>query len=212
MGLKLSRKICAHNTRVNILAQIEKWATISGPESVLGYWMCGMAGTGKSTIAMSTCQILKARGILAGSFFCSRQIPECRDYALIIPTLVYQLAMFSEIFADALRDSLVKKPDLGTKQPNVQLEELLIKPWKAVTKSGALRGHMLVMVMDALDECENISLVLRPLVAAIQKQQIPGLKFFLTSRPEQQIQMTLHSSLTDTLPIQKVQQFLLHNV
>ncbi|KIK59415.1 hypothetical protein GYMLUDRAFT_111311, partial [Collybiopsis luxurians FD-317 M1] len=78
---------CMEGTRKEILAGIEKWASDS--DTPLGYWICGMAGTGKSTIAKSMCLRLEDQHVLAGSFFCSQQIPECRDYHFIIPTLAY---------------------------------------------------------------------------------------------------------------------------
>ena len=209
IGVKFSRKFCTPDTRQNILAEIEKWAI--APDSMLGYWMCGMAGTGKSTIAMSTCKMLKDKDILAGTFFCSRQIPECRDYCLIIPTLAYQLARFSRTFAASLVDILSTDPDITSKGPDAQIQTLLIKPWKAVTMAGKMGSYMPVIIIDALDECENVSLTLKPLVSAIQQRLLPGLKFFLTSRPEQEIQLTLHSKLAD-IPIQKVQEFILHHV
>lgn len=209
IGVRFSRRFCTPGTRLNILAEIEKWAT--EPDSKLGYWMSGMAGTGKSTIAMSACKILKDKHVLAGTFFCSRQIPECRDYQLVIPTLAYQLARFSRTFASSLVDILSGDPDLATKSPDVQVQELLVKPWRVVNKTGNMGFYAPVIVLDALDECENISLVLKHLVSAIQQRLLPGLKFFLTSRPTQEVQLTLHSKPSDT-PIQIVHEFILHNV
>ncbi|KAE9386283.1 hypothetical protein BT96DRAFT_981789 [Gymnopus androsaceus JB14] len=169
-------------------------------DNMLGYWMSGMAGTGKSTIAMSICKALEEKQLLAGTFFCSRQIPECNDYRLIIPTLAYQLARFSRTFAKFLGKVLDENPDLPSKKPDILIKELLIEPWKAVTKSGKMGAHMPVIVIDALDECENVLSALKPLISAIQKRQMPGLKFFLTSRPE--IQQTNS----------QIQEFILHNV
>lgn len=209
IGVRLSRKFCTPGTRQNILADIEKWAI--SPDSRLCYWMCGMAGTGKSTIAMSTCKMLNDRGILAGTFFCSRQIPECRNYHLIVPTLAYQRARFSETFAESLVDTLGADPDITVKSLDAQVQALLVEPWKAVIMAGKMGSYMPVVIIDALDECEDVSLALQPLVSAIQQRQLPGLKFFLTSCPEQEIQLSLHSKLPYT-SIQEVQEFILHNV
>lgn len=209
IGVKFARKSCCPGTREKILADIEIWATSSNPDNMLGYWMCGMAGTGKSTIAMSICKILKGKKVLAGTFFCSRQIPECRDYHLVIPTLAYQLAKFSKTFAMSLRDILRKDRDLPIKMPEEQLKALLIEPWMAVTKAGKMGTHMPVLVIDALDECETVVLVLKPLISAIQEQRLPGLKFFLTSRPEVATPQLMHTNLSDTFEIEK---FILHNV
>lgn len=114
IGVKFSHRFCTPGTRQNILAEIDEWA--SSPDSMLGYWMCGMAGTGKSTIAMSISKMLKEKDILAGTFFCSRQIPECRDYRLLVPTLAYQLARFSKTFAASLMSTLSADPDITVKK------------------------------------------------------------------------------------------------
>lgn len=209
IGIQYSRKFCSPGTREKILTDIQEWATTSKPDNMLGYWMCGMAGTGKSTIAMSTCKILKDKGLLAGTFFCSRQILECRDYRLVIPTLAYQLARFSKTFAMSLGDILSEDPDLPTKKPDEQVKALLIKPWMKVTEGGKMGKHTPVVVIDALDECEGISLVLKPLISAIQNKELPGLKFFLTSRPEVAIQQLMDTNHADA---SKVKEFILHNV
>ncbi|KIK66421.1 hypothetical protein GYMLUDRAFT_38211 [Collybiopsis luxurians FD-317 M1] len=132
IGIQNARKFCSTNTRVQILADIEAWAGSLNHNTPSGYWISGMAGTGKSTIAMSMCKTLRTKGILAGSFFCSRQIPECRDYRLIIPTLSYELAKFSGVFANALKDSLAMDFDFVTKNPAEQTKKLLIEPWSKV--------------------------------------------------------------------------------
>ncbi|KIK55441.1 hypothetical protein GYMLUDRAFT_106348, partial [Collybiopsis luxurians FD-317 M1] len=140
---------CVEGTRVQILAEIEQWAL--GTDSLPGYWICGMAGTGKSTIAKSMCLILEAQNNLAGSFFCTRQIPECRDYRFIIPTLAYQLAHFSTNFNIRLRRLLNQDPDIVTKSPIVQVCKLLIEPWLACIEAREMASP--VIVLDALDEC-----------------------------------------------------------
>src|SRR5579875_3196079 len=152
IGIQYARKLCSPGTREKILTDIQEWATTSKPNSMLGYWMCGMAGTGKSTIAMSTCKILKDKGLLAGTFFCSRQIPECKDYRLVIPTLAYQLAKFSKTFAMSLRDILSGDPELATKKPDEQIKALLIKPWMKVTEAREMGKPTPVIIIDALDE------------------------------------------------------------
>ncbi|KIK66197.1 hypothetical protein GYMLUDRAFT_157534, partial [Collybiopsis luxurians FD-317 M1] len=156
-GTQNAHRLCSPGTRVKILADIEAWATPPNPfnpDIESGYWISGMAGTGKSTIAMSVCQKLKEKGVLAGSFFCSRQIPECRDYKLIIPTLSCQLAESSRAFADALNTALSQRLDLATKKPAEQVKYLLIEPWKKVSDIVKREQCVPVFVLDALDECQ----------------------------------------------------------
>ncbi|KAE9384932.1 hypothetical protein BT96DRAFT_750586, partial [Gymnopus androsaceus JB14] len=144
---------CSPGTREKILLDIVKWATSTKPDT-LGYWMSGMAGTGKSTIAMSICMKLRDEGLLAGSFFCSCQIPECRDYRLIIPTLAYQLEKYSGRFAASLIEALHKDPDLPRRKPEQQVKTLLIEPWQTVIKDQKML-HQALLILDALDECDK---------------------------------------------------------
>jgi adenylylsulfate kinase-like enzyme len=64
-----AQRFCQEGTLKKILEDINEWASNADVPS--SYWICDMAGTGKSTIAMSTCKNLDAQGSLAGSFFCS---------------------------------------------------------------------------------------------------------------------------------------------
>ncbi|KAJ3874888.1 quinon protein alcohol dehydrogenase-like superfamily [Lentinula edodes] len=201
----VDRSPCHAETRKDILSEIEAWAIDASSEP--GYWMFGMAGTGKSTIAVSVCEILKGRKVLAATFFCSRQIPECKNYRLIIPTLSYQLARFSRTFAMSVKEILIQEPDIVTKRPEVQIDKLLVEPWKAVIKAAQMESFYPVLVLDALDECQDIAKVLQPLVSAISKKELQGLKFFITSRPEPKIQAELKAWSASGM-----KEFILHNV
>ncbi|THU80687.1 hypothetical protein K435DRAFT_577229, partial [Dendrothele bispora CBS 962.96] len=106
---------CTPGTRKKILKDIEEWADGTSPVKTLGYWICGMAGTGKSTIAKSVCDTIKNKKMLAVAFFCSRQFPECRDHSKIIPTIVYQMAQFSPSFGRELMRILQGNPDVASK-------------------------------------------------------------------------------------------------
>ncbi|KAF5378233.1 hypothetical protein D9757_009161 [Collybiopsis confluens] len=208
----LTRRYCTPDTRVQILEDIETW--VMDPSRGSGYWISGMAGTGKSTIAMSICRALKNKRLLAGSFFCNRQIAKCRDYRLIIPTLAYQLAKFSEPFARGLKAVLDQDFDLASKAPFEQMKSLLIEPWKlAVVAFQQFNGQpdVPVVVIDALDECNDVSIALQELVVAIQARKLQGLKFIFTSRPEQTI-MRKMKGISSLQPVLQVEQFVLHNV
>ncbi|KAF5350343.1 hypothetical protein D9758_012800 [Tetrapyrgos nigripes] len=202
------RKACTEGTRMEILNEIINWATGNSRIKTLGYWICGMAGTGKSTIAMSVCIELAKQNLLGATFFCSRQIPECRDHSQIIPTIAYQLAHHLQAFGDALVEILRKEPEVFSKPPSIQLNLLLMQPWN---KTSSANMQTTVVVIDALDECEDISSVLSALIPAITKQSMPGLKFFFTSRPQGHIQR--HLKINRPLPLgSQVEGMFLHDV
>ncbi|KIK58995.1 hypothetical protein GYMLUDRAFT_245767 [Collybiopsis luxurians FD-317 M1] len=209
LGAQQRRNPCIEGTRVEILAEIEAWAC--NPNGPSGYWICGMAGTGKSTIAKSMCLILQEKHSLAGSFFCSRQIPECRDYRFIIPTLAFQLAQYSLEFNGHFRKLLAEDPDIITKSPYIQVLELLVNPWVASIQTRTMQSYTPVFVLDALDECDDVSETIKALIPAIQSNKMPGLKFFFTSRPERAIQALMMVDNDSVQQVSMIKEFVLHN-
>ncbi|CAE6473985.1 unnamed protein product, partial [Rhizoctonia solani] len=101
-AIELKRGECTPGTRISVLAHMNDWASMSSSDTGSIYWLNGMAGTGKTTIAYSLCSELDAKHQLAASFFCSRLLPECRDVNRIIPSISYQLAQYSLPFRAAL--------------------------------------------------------------------------------------------------------------
>ncbi|KAF5370371.1 hypothetical protein D9758_006962 [Tetrapyrgos nigripes] len=178
-----ARDSCTPGTRTQIIKDIEEWAERT-TDGHMAHWIYGMAGTGKSTIARSVCLSLEKKQLLAATFFCSRQIPKCNDCKHIIPTIAHQLAQYSPAFAEELEQAIQNKPMCIKEPPEVQLNELVVNCWDKVLKAQKLGSLTPVVVIDALDECKDISSVLKVLMSAIQKQKLLGLKFLFTSRPE----------------------------
>lgn len=149
-ALELKRRACTPDTRLDVLAQAHDW--VHNPEAESVYWLSGMAGTGKTTIAYSLCEELDAVHNLGASFFCSRLLPECRDVNKIVPSIAFQLALFSRPFQWALSRVLEKERSVHTQLVQIQFETLLLKPLVEVRET---LPEDLVVIIDALDECEN---------------------------------------------------------
>jgi len=162
------------------LDEIESWAIDFDMSPV--YWLNGLAGTGKSTIAQTTAERLFADGLLGASFFCSRDFKDRGDLHLIFPTLSFQLAYRYPNFRSALISLLQSTPEIGSESLCSQMDKLIITP----LKEG---GISTVIVIDALDECsdnEPQSVILSVMGRLVK--EIPKVKFFITGRPEPQIQ------------------------
>jgi hypothetical protein len=84
------RKGCLRSTRETVLNEIESWTKDFNESPV--FWLNGLAGTGKSTIAQTVSERIFADGLLGASFFCSRDFEDRSDLHLIFPTLAFQLA------------------------------------------------------------------------------------------------------------------------
>lgn len=146
-----------------------------------------MAGTGKTTIACTMADALAKREKLGASFFCARSSPECRSAKRIIPTIAYQLARYSCPFQTAVCHALKSDPDISTRQISLQFERLLQEPLK---KAKDAMPDSIVIIIDALDECEDSEGVRVILDMLFQCADLP-LRFFVTSRPEPEIYNTM---------------------
>ncbi|KAG9118722.1 hypothetical protein FRC07_006625, partial [Ceratobasidium sp. 392] len=180
-ALKLGRGGCTEDTRVEVLKQMQAWADEAESERI--YWLNGMAGTGKTTIAYSLCERLENENKLAASFFCSRQLPECRDVNRIVPSIAYQLSRLFPPFRRQISDVLESNPDVYNRPILEQFDELFIQPVNQV-KDKLPNG--LVVVVDALDECDHEESVAKILDVLSRTSDLP-IRFFVTSRPEQTI-------------------------
>ncbi|CAE6499953.1 unnamed protein product [Rhizoctonia solani] len=179
LSTEVSRRGCTKDTRTTLLEESMSWSEDPGMAKV--YWMNGMAGTGKTTIAYTLCEKLEARKQLAASFFCTRASPECREATQIIPTIAYQLARRFLPFRYSLCQQLKKDPDISNSQLSNQFNLLLKRPLLAAKDK---LSENLVVVVDALDECSDphiVELFLDLLFRSVLELPI---KFFVTSRPE----------------------------
>ncbi|KEP48259.1 vegetative incompatibility protein HET-E-1 [Rhizoctonia solani 123E] len=178
----VNRRNCTEGTRKQVLSNLENWLVDNGMPTV--YWMNGMAGTGKTTIACTFSQRLEERERLAASFFCTRTSVDCCDVARIVPTIAYQLARYSIPFQSALYEILGKEPNAGSKHAEKQFERLLRDP---LQKAKDAIPDNLVVVIDALDECGDRNGVETILDMLFRYAKDLPLRFFVSSRPEPEI-------------------------
>jgi len=173
------RKGCLGGTRVDVLQQLEDWLENEQGQRV--FWLNGLAGTGKSTIAQTFAQTTFAEGKLGASFFCSRDFKDRSNLQAILPTLAFQLAYKYPLFREQLLPVLRANPGIGRGLLCSQMESLIVGPFQA-TQIPTL------IIIDALDECqekEPASALLSVLSRYVD--EIPLVKFFITGRPEPRI-------------------------
>ena len=166
------------------------------------YWLNGLAGTGKSTIAQTIAERVFAEGQLGASFFCSRDFEDRSNLHIIFPTLAVQLARRYTEFRSIFVPLVQSDPGVAYDSLYGQMNRLIVQP---LVKSAIST----VIIVDALDECkdeEPTSAILSVLGQFVS--DIPNIKFFLTGRPEPQIQkgfrLPLLANVTDM--------FILHEV
>jgi hypothetical protein len=191
---------CLPGTRESVLRDILLWAKNPRDQNV--FWLNGLAGTGKSTIAQSFSEAVAVDGSLGASFFCSRDYLDRRELKNIFPTLAHQLACRYPHFRNHIVTSIKKDPTLAHTSLMSQLANLLVDPL-----SG--KNVTCVIVIDALDECideQPASAILSVLGRFVK--QLPLVKFFITGRPEPRIRTGFRLPLLEPL----TQIFLLHEV
>lgn len=174
---------CLEGTRIAVLEDIHDWIFSSDGGSV--FWLNGVAGSGKSSIARSIAASMKDREYLGASFFCSRGSAKRRDVKLIIPTLMFQLCCCYSRFYLAVRETLETDLDIAYRSPNEQLQKLIVNP---LTRIGSF-GHPIVVIIDALDECDDrrAAYELLKLLGAHLTTLGYVLKIIITSRPEHEM-------------------------
>jgi len=171
-------------TRESILNQIIAWVT-NGPgqkgvDLSTPYWIYGLPGIGKTSLAHSICGKLDERKQFAGAFFCRRDDTNSNEPRNILPTLIYQLAKTSRSFRSIVTEYLQENQHITPQsmQNTLFLEFIRSTP----CHSNQLP---LVVVIDALDECgdtQSRAAILKVLVEAAALAS--WLKIIITSRPE----------------------------
>ena len=179
---------CLENTRVEVLEQIMQWATSTSPRCI--FWLRGMAGTGKSTVAITVASRLRHVTNFASYFF-KRGFGDLAHAQKLIPTIVQQLSNSSPSYRQLVLATVKENPDLGqSANLREQYEKLVVEPLSKL-QSLTPTQHPFFIVIDALDECDEVSdlrLLLRLLATT---KDLPKLRIrvFVTSRPDLPIRL-----------------------
>jgi hypothetical protein len=178
---------CLPDTRQELLDNIDNW--IGDPNSKTVYWLNGMAGTGKSTIARTVARSRAKRGDLGASFFFKRGEIDRGNMNKLMSTLAYQLALSIPRVAFFIKKTLDANPTIVGKSLKEQFEKLIQEPLSEAAATATAPSSV-VMVIDALDECDQEADI-RLLINIFAQAKIvrPDLRAFVTSRPELPIRL-----------------------
>ncbi|TFK74199.1 WD40 repeat-like protein [Pluteus cervinus] len=101
----LPGNICMKETRVFILNELSDWAQ-SGTDHI--FWLYGLAGTGKSTIAASFVQWLQSARMLGAFFTCRKGHQALSSPLQLLQTICYRLSHvhkpYGKLVAQAIKD------------------------------------------------------------------------------------------------------------
>ncbi|KAJ6176749.1 hypothetical protein N7485_003663 [Penicillium canescens] len=171
---------CLEDTRVELRSQISKWAESS--DSKCMFWLNGMAGTGKSTIARTVAQTFRENQQLGATFFFKKGEADRGDAKHLIPTITKQLVTRHQQLAPGVLKAIENDPDISAKALREQFDKLILEPLQSLNSS---KSSTTMIVIDALDECEERDIpVILDLLPQLQKSKVLRVRVFLTSRPE----------------------------
>ena len=179
---KQYESLCLEDTRVEVLKEIRGWAEANDERRI--FWLSGLAGTGKSTIARTVARESYEKGDLGASFFFSRGGGDLAHAGKFFTTIALQLAKKIPFVKTQICDALEKDGDIGGISLRDQWRRLIFTPLSKLDSSA--HQSRLLIVIDALDECEGESdiRVLLQLLADTKEITTLGLRIFITSRPE----------------------------
>ncbi|KAF8299315.1 hypothetical protein DL93DRAFT_2028324, partial [Clavulina sp. PMI_390] len=196
---------CLIGTRTDMLSAIVTWAAggmqpsdcppylqaLDPNKNVL--WLCGLAGSGKSSIAMSVAHSLDSLGLLGGFYCFSAANQAALHPSKLFSTLALQLAAQNKHMQQRLL-SIIQSADAHTRaslSPTQQLETFLL-PLLKPSDTSPTPAHT-VMIIDALDESGTVSTraEILQLLAKLGSMLPSTVHILITSRFEHDIQKTL---------------------
>jgi hypothetical protein len=195
---------CLSGTRVDLLQTIYDWA--DGRDGRCMFWLNGLAGTGKSTIAHTVARRYFDQRRLGASFFFSRNGGDVGHAGKFFTTIAVQLARNIPQMQRYISDVIADDNDIGNQPLREQWHQLIINP---LTKVVSRSQTSFVLVIDALDECDSeadIRAILNLLVEA-RTLQTTRLRIFLTSRAEVPIRHGFSK-----IPENDCRDFVLHSI
>ena len=173
---------CLPDTRTDVLREIHNWADAQDKRCI--FWLNGLAGTGKSTIARTVARTYSEHSRLGASFFFSRGGGDIGHASKFFTSIAVQLARNVPILSRHICEAITEHSDITSQSLRDQWHKLVLRPFSKL--DGSSCQSLYVLVVDALDECddENNIQIIPQLLAEARSLEKVQLRVFMTSRPE----------------------------
>jgi hypothetical protein len=173
---------CLDNTRVDILHEIQSWA--DGQDEQYIFWLNGLAGTGKSTIARTISRKYFEEKRLGASFCFTKGGGDVGHAGKFVTSIAVQLAKSVAGLRQHVFNAIMDNTDVTSQSLRDQWQQLVLRPLSKL--DGDNHRYSYVLVIDALDECDgdNDIRILLQLLAEARSLRNIRLRIFLTSRPD----------------------------
>jgi len=178
---------CLPDTRVDLLQEIYDWA--DGQDEQCIFWLNGLAGTGKSTIARTVAHRYFDQRRLGASFFFSRGGGDVSHAGKFVASIAVQLASSVPTLQRSICDAVSEDTNIDSRGLRDQWNQLILRPLLHLNSSSVQSSF--IIVIDALDECEGENEVrsILQLLAEANNLGTVRLLIFLTSRLETPIRL-----------------------
>ena len=184
------RHRCLEGTRENVIAEIIDWS--EGRETHPVCWLSGSAGLGKSAIMQTVAERLADKGRLVGSFFFLRGAGARSKFTRVITTLAYHISRSIPETKDLIQHALQDDPTIPQQSIEDQFQKLVVSPLQQLDETKPF-----VVVMDALDECDDHQSICEfiTILAQAYSQDQLRIKFLLASRAEDHLRKIFASEM-----------------
>ncbi|CCA76287.1 hypothetical protein PIIN_10282 [Serendipita indica DSM 11827] len=177
-------RACLKGTREAVLQMIWDWANNEQSDKPI-FWLCDIAGSGKSTVAMSASERWQEEGTLGGRFFFSMASSEGSTVDKFCSTIARDLVHYTPQLAPHIAEAVKRNPSFMRSSLGEQFRTLITDPVRR-------QQRYVILVIDAVDECKCGSQrkkLLETLHTAVE--ECKSLKIFITSRPDPVVQSIL---------------------
>ncbi|OKO99861.1 hypothetical protein PENSUB_8078 [Penicillium subrubescens] len=183
---------CLPGTQVELLGKIDHW--VKTPNEKCLFWLSGLAGTGKSTIARTVSSSFERQGVLGASFFFRSGEQERGNAKLLFPTLARQLGDTMPQLTPNIQHAIRNDPEISARGLEEQFQKLILEPLNELNLARS-RSTILI-VIDALDECSQDDDVrdILELLPRLQESCSVQFRFLLTSRPDLPMKLGLQGA------------------
>jgi hypothetical protein len=171
-------------TREDVLTDIKTWLDDLNKPNI--FWLSGSPGSGKTTIAST---VVADFDCFSGQFFFCRDEAELQDPDNLWRRIALDLSLGSNDLRKSIAQALeTQKANIRGLDISMQFEHLIAKPLQQVFGTSV---KPLLIVVDALDECDSYEKLLPSLVSWSHLPK--SLKLLITSRHYHKIQSRLRS-------------------
>ncbi|KAF9443589.1 hypothetical protein P691DRAFT_713081, partial [Macrolepiota fuliginosa MF-IS2] len=183
---------CFPGTREQHVEDTIHWAvpTVGADDSLPLFWMKGPAGVGKSAVAQTCVEKLKAMGKLGAAFFFA--VNKTDKAEQFFPTIVYQLATEFPDYRDLVDQRIRHDRTILYKTMATQFRVLVVELFQELEMKGQGIRKRVAIFIDGLDECEDVDAqcdIIKIIAIAARDRTIPFCWAFF-SRPEAHIEGT----------------------